>query len=138
MDIGDLVVAGQTHRSCRRRADPGRPGRGGARADRSGPTGPPGLKIADIDPRADPAACFEISDKALSVGGGVLEAILTWLNGSPRSDCPRSPSAWGLANRELVAFTGAGGKSTLMLRLADELVGIGKPGAGDHHHQNGP
>lgn len=28
----------------------------------------------------------------------------------------------GLGPRELVAFTGAGGKSTLMLRLADELV----------------
>ncbi len=42
----------------------------------------PGLKIADIDPRADPAACFEISDKSLAVGGGVLEAILVWLNGN--------------------------------------------------------
>jgi xanthine dehydrogenase accessory factor len=42
----------------------------------------PGLKIADIDPRADPAACFEISEKAMAVGGGVLEAILVWLNGN--------------------------------------------------------
>jgi xanthine dehydrogenase accessory factor len=42
----------------------------------------PGLKIADIDPRADRTACFEISDKALAVGGGVLEAILVWLNGN--------------------------------------------------------
>lgn len=40
----------------------------------------PGLKIADIDPRADRSACFEISDKALAVGGGVLEAVLTSLN----------------------------------------------------------
>jgi xanthine dehydrogenase accessory factor len=40
----------------------------------------PGLKIADIDPRADPAAAFEISDKALAVGGGVLEAVMTWLS----------------------------------------------------------
>ncbi len=39
-----------------------------------------GMKIGDIDPRPDPAACFEISDKALSVGGGVLEAVLTWSN----------------------------------------------------------
>lgn len=39
-----------------------------------------GTKVADIDPRADPAACFEISDKALAVGGGVAEAILTGLN----------------------------------------------------------
>jgi molybdenum cofactor cytidylyltransferase len=32
----------------------------------------------------------------------------------------------GLGERELVAFTGAGGKSTLMLRLGDELAGSGK------------
>ncbi|GMQ85268.1 MAG: hypothetical protein BMS9Abin07_0834 [Acidimicrobiia bacterium] len=37
-----------------------------------------GLKIADIDPRAQVAACFEISDKSLSVAGGVLEAVMTW------------------------------------------------------------
>ena len=36
-----------------------------------------GLKIGDVDPRNDPGACFLISDKALSIGGGVLEAILT-------------------------------------------------------------
>ena len=39
-----------------------------------------GLKIGDIDPRADVGSCFTISDKALAVGGGVLEAVLTWLN----------------------------------------------------------
>lgn len=37
------------------------------------------LKIGDIDPRADAAACREISDKALAIGGGVLEAVMTWL-----------------------------------------------------------
>lgn len=36
-----------------------------------------GLKIGDVDPRNDPSACFLVSDKALSIGGGVLEAILT-------------------------------------------------------------
>jgi xanthine dehydrogenase accessory factor len=41
-----------------------------------------GLKIGDIDPRGDAGAATEISDKALSVGGGVLEAILVWLNGA--------------------------------------------------------
>ena len=41
---------------------------------------PAGLKIADVDPRADRSACFEISDKARLVGSGVLEAALTWLN----------------------------------------------------------
>lgn len=34
-----------------------------------------GMKIGDIDPRCDIESCFTISDKALSVGGGVLEAI---------------------------------------------------------------
>ena len=37
-------------------------------------------KIADIDPRSDTNACFEISDKSLSIGGGVVEAVLTWLD----------------------------------------------------------
>jgi xanthine dehydrogenase accessory factor len=36
-----------------------------------------GLKIGDVDPRDDPEFCFLVSDKALAVGGGVLEAILS-------------------------------------------------------------
>ncbi|MBK8930765.1 MAG: EF2563 family selenium-dependent molybdenum hydroxylase system protein [Chloroflexi bacterium] len=40
------------------------------------------LKIGDIDARAEVAACFTISDKALAIGGGVLEAILAHLNQS--------------------------------------------------------
>jgi xanthine dehydrogenase accessory factor len=36
-----------------------------------------GLKIGDVDPRDDPSYCFLVSDKALAVGGGVLEAILS-------------------------------------------------------------
>jgi xanthine dehydrogenase accessory factor len=39
-----------------------------------------GLKIGDIDARNDVDACFTISDKALAVGGGVLEAVLTYLS----------------------------------------------------------
>ena len=35
-----------------------------------------GMKSGDIDPRCEKAHCFLASDKALSVGGGVLEAIL--------------------------------------------------------------
>jgi len=34
-------------------------------------------KVGDIDPRDDPRYCFLVSDKALAVGGGVLEAILS-------------------------------------------------------------
>lgn len=37
---------------------------------------PSGLKIGDVDPRCDPSMCSLVSDKSLSVGGGVLEAIL--------------------------------------------------------------
>jgi xanthine dehydrogenase accessory factor len=36
-----------------------------------------GLKIGDVDPRDDPEACYLVSDKALSIGGAALEAILT-------------------------------------------------------------
>jgi xanthine dehydrogenase accessory factor len=44
---------------------------------RSGLSVTAGLKIGDLDPRAEPAHCFTISDKSLAVAGGVLEAILT-------------------------------------------------------------
>jgi xanthine dehydrogenase accessory factor len=36
-----------------------------------------GMKVGDLDPRGDPRYCYEISDKALAVGGGVLEAVLS-------------------------------------------------------------
>ncbi len=36
-----------------------------------------GMKIGDLDPRDDPSFCYRVSDKALAVGGGVLEALLT-------------------------------------------------------------
>lgn len=39
-----------------------------------------GLKIGDLDPRAQPAYCFTASDKARAIGGGVLEAILAALS----------------------------------------------------------
>ena len=43
-----------------------------------------GFKIADIDPRMDEYEnCFTISDKARSVGGGALEAILALKNQIP-------------------------------------------------------
>lgn len=35
-----------------------------------------GMKIGDIDPRDERAHCFSITDKALAVAGGVLEAAL--------------------------------------------------------------
>lgn len=36
-----------------------------------------GLKIGDVDPRGTREHCFTISEKALAIGGGVLEAILS-------------------------------------------------------------
>ena len=34
------------------------------------------MKCGDVDPRGDSSHCCQVSDKALAVGGGVLEAIL--------------------------------------------------------------
>jgi xanthine dehydrogenase accessory factor len=36
-----------------------------------------GMKIGDLDPRNDPQLCNHISDKAIAIGGGVIEAILS-------------------------------------------------------------
>ena len=38
-----------------------------------------GLKVGDIDRRQDPSMYTLVSDKALAVGGGVMEAVLTFL-----------------------------------------------------------
>ena len=35
-----------------------------------------GMKSGDVDPRCKPDHCLCTSDKALAVGGGVLEALL--------------------------------------------------------------
>ena len=35
-----------------------------------------GMKAGDVDPRGDVENCWSVSDKALAVGGGTLEAIL--------------------------------------------------------------
>ncbi len=39
-----------------------------------------GMKSGDVDPRAKREHCFTVSDKALAVGGGVLEAVLMLLH----------------------------------------------------------
>ncbi len=46
-----------------------------------------GMKVGDVDPRRTGAGggVHEVSDKALSVGGGVVEAVLTWLDRSSRA-----------------------------------------------------
>lgn len=42
-----------------------------------------GLKVGDVDPRDDPRYCTLVSDKALAVGGAMLEAILSRPNLRP-------------------------------------------------------
>lgn len=44
-----------------------------------------GMKAGDVDPRGDVENCWSVSDKALAVGGGVLEAILR-LTGALRAE----------------------------------------------------
>ena len=51
-----------------------------------------GMKIGDLDARAQRRYCFTISDKSLAIAGGVLEAILT-------------PRAW---NSEVAGFSAVG------------------------------
>ena len=44
-----------------------------------GLTATAGMKVGDVDPRAEREHCFTISDKALAIAGGVLEAVLAGL-----------------------------------------------------------
>ena len=58
------------------------------------------MKIGDVDSRNDPSVCFFVSDKALAIGGGVLEAILSkeeirrelWTPSRPPPNTPRNKS----------------------------------------------
>lgn len=51
---------------------------------RSGTVVSTGIKVGDVDPRGDPVLCSVVSDKALAVGGGALEAVLAGLYGRRR------------------------------------------------------
>jgi xanthine dehydrogenase accessory factor len=44
-----------------------------------------GLKIGDIDPRGQTEYCSRISDKARSIGGAAITAILSEFNKCPES-----------------------------------------------------
>ncbi len=43
-----------------------------------------GLKSGDVDPRDNKESCWTVSDKALAIGGGVLEAVLMAITGEKR------------------------------------------------------
>ena len=45
-----------------------------------------GMKIGDLDPRAEPDHAVTISEKSLAIGGGVLEAILHYLSSNSSID----------------------------------------------------
>lgn len=45
-----------------------------------------GMKIGDIDPRGNRSYCYKISDKAMAIGGGVLEGILYHFNQKVEND----------------------------------------------------
>jgi len=51
-----------------------------------------GFKLGDVDPRAAPDACTLVSDKALAVGGGALEAACELLGGVRFSSASRARS----------------------------------------------
>lgn len=42
-----------------------------------------GMKAGDVDPREEKSYCYLVSDKALAIGGGVLEAILRYSEVTP-------------------------------------------------------
>ena len=76
--IGDLVVEGERLGDVAG-VETAAPFAGVARGlIRHGQSVERGCKIGDIDPRGDSSACHEISDKALAIGGGVVEAVLSW------------------------------------------------------------
>ena len=77
VDIGDHVAAGQPVAEVDGEAITS-PFPGVLRGLlRTGSVVERGLKIGDVDPRDNPAYCRLVSDKALAIGGGVLEAILS-------------------------------------------------------------
>ncbi len=52
-----------------------------------------GMKIGDLDPRAERDFCFTVSDKSLAIGGAVLEAVLAFLRATlPPINKPAPPA----------------------------------------------
>jgi xanthine dehydrogenase accessory factor len=92
MEIGDLVSEGEVMGWVEGKAVVA-PFAGVVRgAIAPGMEVPAGLKIGDVDARGEVGACFTISDKALAIGGGVLEAILSQASG--RANQPSSLFAY--------------------------------------------
>jgi xanthine dehydrogenase accessory factor len=76
--IGDLVITGQRLGTVANHAITAAFDGVVRGAIASGTTVEANTKIGDIDARGEADTCFEISDKALAIGGGVVEAVCTW------------------------------------------------------------
>ena len=65
-----------------------------------------GMKSGDVDPRCHPEYITMASDKALAVGGGVLEAILNLTGFLGTHEVPATASAAGASAADDVAIVG--------------------------------
>jgi len=83
VQIGDRVQAGQEVARVEGKAATARIGGVVRGILQAGLPVRAGMKVGDVDPRGERPFCFAVSDKALAIAGGVVEAIWTWLNGVP-------------------------------------------------------
>jgi xanthine dehydrogenase accessory factor len=60
-----------------------------------------GFKVGDVDPRAQREHCFTVSDKALAIAGGVLEAACTLLGGVRLAPIEEHAETGGVTERPL-------------------------------------
>ena len=74
-----------------------------------------GMKAGDIDPRCELRHCYCASDKALAVGGGVLEAILHFTGTLEEASVPADGELYGAVQNELTE-----GKSLAALAMLIE------------------
>ena len=74
-----------------------------------------GMKAGDIDPRCELRHCYCASDKALAVGGGVLEAILHFTGAVEEASVPAAADLYSAVQKELTE-----GKSLAALAMLIE------------------
>ena len=77
-----------------------------------------GMKSGDIDPRCELRHCYCASDKALAVGGGVLEAILHFTGALEEASAPAAADLYSAVQKELTE-----GKSLAALAM---LIDVGR------------
>ena len=80
------------------------------------------MKIGDIDPRRTDNWRY-ISDKALSIGGGVLEAVVFVFEIISLPSLVKSLGLDRKGENHLISLVGGGGKTTLLHALGKQLSG---------------